>query len=188
VRLRTGGDRPDDLPGPLHACGGWRSMSNPERDSRSFRDALGLFATGITILTARAPGGEPVGLTVNSFNSVSLEPPLVLWSLMLGSPSVEAFRTCSHYAIHVLADSQKALSQKFAGAREQRFAGLDTTDGLGGAPLIEGCLARFECRNDVQYAGGDHLIFVGRVERFERSVGQPLLYFGGAYRTIGRAD
>ncbi len=163
-------------------------MNNPARDSRTFRDALGLFATGITIVTTRGPHGEPVGLTVNSFNSVSLDPPLVLWSLMLGSPSEAAFRDCSHYAIHVLADHQQALSTRFAGSREQRFAGLKTSDGLGGAPLIDGCLARFECRNDIRYAGGDHLIFVGRVERLERSAGDPLLYFGGAYRTIGRAD
>jgi len=159
-------------------------MSNPAHDSRSFRDALGLFATGITVVTTRAPNGEVVGLTVNSFNSVSLEPPLVLWSLSLGSPSEAAFRACSHYAVHVLGESQQALSRQFASSREQRFAGVRTTDGLGGAPLIEGCLARFECRNDIQYAGGDHLIFVGRVERFERSAGDPLLYFGGGYRGI----
>jgi flavin reductase (DIM6/NTAB) family NADH-FMN oxidoreductase RutF len=159
-------------------------MSNPSHDSRAFRDALGLFATGITVVTTRLASGEPLGLTVNSFNSVSLDPPLVLWSLMLGSPSEEAFRACSHYAIHVLADGQQALSNRFAGSREQRFAGLDTTAGLGDVPLLEGCLARFECRNDIQYAGGDHLIFVGRVERFERGAGNPLLYFGGAYRHV----
>ena len=159
-------------------------MSNPVQDSRAFRDALGLFATGITVVTTRAPDGEPVGLTVNSFNSVSLEPPLVLWSLSLGSPSEAPFRACSHYAVHVLAESQQALSSQFAGSRERRFAGLHTTAGLGGVPLIDGCLARFECRNDMQYAGGDHLIFVGRVERFERGAGHPLLYFGGASRGI----
>lgn len=162
-------------------------MINPARDSRAFRDALGLFATGITIVTTRARNGEPVGLTVNSFNSVSLDPPLVLWSLMLGSPSEEAFRACSHYAVHVLGDHQEALSTRFAGSREQRFAGLQTASGLGDSPLIEGCLARFECRNDIQYAGGDHLIFVGRVERFERGAGHPLLYFGGGYRGIDRS-
>lgn len=159
-------------------------MSNPAHDSRAFRDALGLFATGITVVTARTPDGEPVGLTVNSFNSVSLEPPLVLWSLSLGSPSEAPFRACSHYAIHVLGEGQQALSRQFAGSREQRFAGLQCADGLGGAPLIDGCLARFECRNDLQYPGGDHLIFVGRVERFERGAGEPLLYFGGGYRGI----
>lgn len=163
-------------------------MNNPVHDSRAFRDALGLFATGITIVTTRARNGEPVGLTVNSFNSVSLEPPLVLWSLMLGSPSEEAFRAASHYVVHVLGDHQQALSNRFAGSREQRFTGLEMHDGLGGAPLIEGCLARFECRNDIQYAGGDHLIFVGRVERFERSAGNPLIYFGGGYRRIYQPD
>ncbi|MCW0201652.1 MAG: flavin reductase family protein [Rhodanobacter thiooxydans] len=162
------------------------AMNNPARDSRAFRDALGLFATGITIVTTRAPNGDPVGLTVNSFNSVSLDPPLVLWSLMCGSPSEEAFRACTHYAIHVLGAHQQSLSSRFAGSREQRFAGLATGQGLGDAPLLEGCLARFECRNDIQYAGGDHLIFVGRVERFERSAGDPLLYFGGGYRGIDK--
>lgn len=161
-------------------------MNNPAYDSRAFRDALGLFATGITIVTTRACNGEPVGLTVNSFNSVSLDPPLVLWSLMLGSPSEEAFRAASHYVVHVLGDHQQALSNRFAGSRDQRFTGLEMRDGLGGAPLIEDCLARFECRNDIQYAGGDHLIFVGRVERFERSAGDPLIYFGGGYRGIDR--
>jgi flavin reductase (DIM6/NTAB) family NADH-FMN oxidoreductase RutF len=163
-------------------------MNNPVHDSRAFRDALGLFATGITIVTTRARTGEPVGLTVNSFNSVSLDPPLVLWSLMLGSPSEEAFRAASHYVVHVLGDHQQALSNRFAGSREQRFSGLEMRDGLGGAPLIDDCLARFECRNDIQYAGGDHLIFVGRVERFERSAGKPLIYFGGGYRGIDQPD
>ncbi|WP_018412231.1 flavin reductase family protein [Methyloversatilis thermotolerans] len=160
-------------------------MSNPVHDSRAFRDALGLFATGITVVTTRGADGEPVGLTVNSFNSVSLEPPLVLWSLSLGSSSAPPFRTASHYAIHVLSAAQVGLSKQFSGSREQRFKGLQTVEGLGGVPLLEGCLARFECRNDLQYAGGDHLIFVGRVERFERGAGEPLLYFGGAYRAIG---
>lgn len=163
-------------------------MNNPVHDSRAFRDALGLFATGITIVTTRARTGEPVGLTVNSFNSVSLDPPLVLWSLMLGSPSEEAFRAASHYVVHVLGDHQQALSNRFSGSREQRFSGLEMRDGLGGAPLIDDCLARFECRNDIQYAGGDHLIFVGRVERFERSAGKPLIYFGGGYRGIDQPD
>jgi flavin reductase (DIM6/NTAB) family NADH-FMN oxidoreductase RutF len=139
-------------------------------------------------VTTRARTGEPVGLTVNSFNSVSLDPPLVLWSLMLGSPSEEAFRAASHYVVHVLGDHQQALSNRFAGSREQRFSGLEMRDGLGGAPLIDDCLARFECRNDIQYAGGDHLIFVGRVERFERSAGKPLIYFGGGYRGIDQPD
>jgi flavin reductase (DIM6/NTAB) family NADH-FMN oxidoreductase RutF len=99
------------LPGRLQHP--WRrAMNNPVRDSRAFRDALGLFATGITIVTTRARNGEPVGLTVNSFNSVSLDPPLVLWSLMLGSPSEEAFRAASHYVVHVLGDHQQALSNQ----------------------------------------------------------------------------
>ncbi|MFA7291439.1 MAG: flavin reductase family protein [Rhodocyclaceae bacterium] len=154
-------------------------------DCRNFRAALGSFATGIAVVTACAPDGSFVGLTVNSFNSVSLEPPLVLWSLDLGSPSLEAFSSASHYAVNILAAGQSDLSQRFSTRLDDKFGDLAVCVGVGGVPLLHGCCAWFECANEVQYPGGDHRIFVGRVERFsgdpERA---PLVYHGGRYRRL----
>ncbi|MBL8484377.1 MAG: flavin reductase family protein [Rhodocyclaceae bacterium] len=154
-------------------------------DTREFRQALGCFATGITVVTARDGAGLPVGLTANSFNSVSLDPPLVLWSLSLYSNKLAVFQNCSHWTVNVLAADQQGLSQRFAQSESDRFAGLAYSDGLGGAPRLDGCCAYFECRNETHYAGGDHLIFLGEVERFERHDRPPLLYFGGRYRQLG---
>lgn len=151
---------------------------------RALRDALGMFATGVTVVTARDAGGRAIGLTVNSFNSVSLEPPLIVWSLALSSPKLAAFRACSHYAINVLALDQAWLSQRFASRRSDKFAGIETDDGFGGAPLLHGCCACFECANEIRHAGGDHLVFIGRVERFSHSFKEPLVYQGGRYRAL----
>jgi flavin reductase (DIM6/NTAB) family NADH-FMN oxidoreductase RutF len=159
-------------------------MNGRDFDPRAFRDALGMFATGIAVVTARGPSGDPVGLTVNSFSSVSLDPPLVLWCLSLYSPTLAAFERCTHYAINVLAVEQDGLSQHFASSAPDRFAGIEWTGGLGGAPLIPGCCAAFECRNEVRHPGGDHLIFVGQVERFARHEREGLLYFRGGYRRL----
>ena len=152
---------------------------------RDLRRTLGAFATGVTVVTARTPDGEPVGLTISSFNSVSLDPPLILWSLSLESPNLEAFRRASHYAVNVLAADQQWLSDRFAARRSDRFADLQQQPGLGGAPLLEGCCAWFECANDTQYPGGDHLIFIGRVERFAPGEAQsPLIFHRGSYRQL----
>lgn len=160
-------------------------MSVAEFDSRAFRAALGCFATGITVVTTRTPEGTPIGLTVNSFNSVSLEPPLVLWSLGLNSSYLEAFRQCSHYAVNVLAADQEAYSQRFAMMHGDRFADIAWTEGAGGTPLLTGCCATFEVANSNEYPGGDHALFVGRVENFSQDTDkEPLLYFGGAYRWL----
>lgn len=156
-------------------------------DSREFRDALGRFATGIAIVTTQAENGDLVGLTINSFNSVSLEPPLVLWSLADSSPNLETFRNCSHYAIHILADDQEYLSQHFATRQEDKFATIPWQPGLGGAPLLENCCARFQVANQTRHPGGDHLIFVGQVETCDTNPERnPLLYFGGNYRLLAR--
>jgi flavin reductase (DIM6/NTAB) family NADH-FMN oxidoreductase RutF len=156
-------------------------------DCRSFRAALGSFTTGIAVVTACAPDGSFVGLTINSFNSVSLAPPLVLWSLDLGSPSLEAFRSASHYAVSILGADQVELSQRFATRLEDKFSGLSTCVGAGGAPLLHGCCAWFECANEMQYPGGDHIIFVGRVERYAGDPEQlPLVYHGGRYRSLAQ--
>lgn len=151
------------------------------KDERAFRTALGRFATGITVVTAVDAAGDPVGLTVNSFNSVSLDPPLVLWSLALKSEAmVEAFSAASHFAIHVLKSDQQKISDWFAYDKD-KFLKIEYEAGLGGAPLISGCLARFECRNLRQIEGGDHVIYLGQVEKFVTGLGEPLLYFGGGY-------
>lgn len=149
--------------------------------SREFREALGAFATGVTIVTTRDAGGEPVGVTASSFNSVSLDPPLVLWSLARSARSSEAFGRSGHFAIHVLAAGQQALSDRFARSGEDKFAGLDWREGALGSPLLEDCAARFECRTLHQYEGGDHVIMVGEVEAFQREEAEPLLFHSGRY-------
>lgn len=155
-----------------------------EEFTRNFRNALGMFATGITVVTTRAANGAPVGLTVNSFNSVSLDPPLVLWSLSANLLSVPVFEACEYYAINVLAEDQQELSQLFASRSDDKFAGLEFDEGLGGAPLLRGCCARFECRNTHRYPGGDHILFVSEVANFDREDRPPLLFHGGAYRRL----
>lgn len=143
-----------------------------------------MFATGVTIVTARAASGELVGLTANSFNSVSLEPPLVLWSLAQAAGSMPALSTGSHYAINILAADQKELAERFAAKREGRWEGVAWTEGAGGSPLLAGAAATFECFNRSRYEEGDHVIFVGEVERCSHRAGAaPLLFHGGRFYT-----
>lgn len=154
-------------------------------DSRALRNCLGRFATGVTVVTAIDPDGHPIGLTVNSFAAVSLAPPLVLWSLAAGSQYREAFRRASHYCVNVLALEQSDVSNRFATWPVDRFAGLAWQPGQGGAPRLDGCCAWFEVRNTLQHPGGDHLIFVGEVERFaEASERAPLVFHAGRYRRL----
>ena len=156
----------------------------PSFSTADFRAALGTFATGVTIVTGRDANGERVGLTANSFNSVSLTPPLVLWSLSRQAGSMPAFARGSHYAIHILAADQRDLADRFARRDTDRFAGLEFGEGAGGAPLLRGVAAVFECFNRSQYEEGDHIIFVGEVERCQRREGaQPLIYHGGKFFT-----
>ena len=153
-------------------------------DSQQFRAALGMFATGVTIVTVRSADGGLVGLTANSFNSVSLDPPLVLWSLARRARSMPAFAAGTHDAINILAADQQALAQRFASREVDRFAGLAFREGRGGAPILEGAAAVFECYNRSQYDEGDHVIFVGEVERCSHRPGAaPLIYHGGRYFT-----
>lgn len=155
------------------------SFSAPE-----FRSALGMFATGVTIVTARSADGVAVGLTANSFNSVSLTPPLVLWSLSHASSSMAAFMRGTHYAIHVLAADQQALALQFASRGADRFAGVEFTEGVNGAPVIAGAAAVFECFSRSRYIEGDHTIFIGEVEACShRADAKPLLYHGGRFYT-----
>ncbi len=150
-------------------------------EARQLRDALGHFATGVTVVTTLAPTGERIGVTVNSFAALSLEPPLVLWSLAKRSWSLAAFEACGHFAIHILAHDQQELSDRFAKAGQDKFAGIELAPGLGGVPLLPGCMAGFECAVEHRYDGGDHIILVGRVERLTTRSTAPLLFYRGRY-------
>lgn len=148
-------------------------------DPRSFRDTLGQFATGVTIITVRHPDGTPTGVTCSSFNSVSLDPPLILWSLARTSRSMAAFESSDDFAVHVLASDQDDLSNLFASKVDDKFAGLDVPD--TGIPLLEGCTARLVCKMRHRYEGGDHVIMVGEVMEYESEDKLPLLFHGGGY-------
>jgi len=161
-----------------------RQALPPSFSPLEFRAALGMFATGVTIVTARSTNGQVIGLTANSFNSVSLSPPLVLWSLARAAASMAVFSTGSHYAINVLAADQKTLAERFATRGADRWTGVTFDQGAGGAPLLHGAAATFECFNRSRYEEGDHVIFVGEVERCAHRVGaSPLLFHGGRYFT-----
>jgi 3-hydroxy-9,10-secoandrosta-1,3,5(10)-triene-9,17-dione monooxygenase reductase component len=150
-------------------------------DARQFRDALGSFTTGVTIVTTRDAAGQDIGLTVNSFNSVSLEPPLVLWSLAKTAASLKAFVAAQYFAVHILAADQEQISNLFARRGADKFGGLNPARGHGDVPLLDGCSARFECRSAFQYDGGDHAIFVGEVVTFDHFNRPPLAFQGGKY-------
>ncbi len=170
---------------PCSDCPSGATLTAQGLCCRDFRRALGCFATGVTVLSTLDAEGHARGMTISSFNSVSLDPPLILWSLALDSPSLPTFRDASHYAVNVLAADQQALSNRFASRLSDRFEGVDTRSGLSGTPLLEGCCAWFECRHEAIYPGGDHLIFVGRVERFAAQPGlAPLLFHAGAYARL----
>jgi flavin reductase (DIM6/NTAB) family NADH-FMN oxidoreductase RutF len=157
-------------------------------DSRRFRDALGCFATGITVVTARAADGAPLGVTVNSFNSVSLDPPLVLFSLDRSAARFAEFSAAGHFAVNVLRDDQQDLSHRFASRGNDAWEGLDVETGESGCPLLPGVLAVFECELETTYDGGDHVIFIGRVRHIDHlAAGTPLLYFRGGYTHLARA-
>ncbi len=160
------------------------SAQAPTFSRHEFRAALGMFATGVTIVTARDASGLPIGLTANSFNSVSLEPPLVLWSLSHRAGSMPAFSAGSHYAVHILAAEQRELAERFAQRHADRFDGLVVTEGAGGAPILPDVAAVFECFNRSRYDEGDHTIFVGEVERCRHREGaSPLIFHGGRFFT-----
>lgn len=157
------------------------SQVPPEAEARRYRDALGAFATGVTVVTTRTSEGKDVGLTANSFNSVSLDPPMVLWSLARKARSLPAFLGNPLFAVHVLAEDQEDLSQRFAQQGGDKFAGLEVARSEAGIPLLANCSARFECRTAFTHDGGDHVIFVGAVTGFESFGRPPLLFHGGRY-------
>jgi len=150
-------------------------------DPKEFRSALGTFATGVTVITTKGRNGEAVGLTANSFNSVSLDPPMVLWSLAKKAYSLQDFVAAEHWAVHVLSAAQEDISNQFARAGQDKFAGVQPETSEHGIPLLNNCAARFECKASFQYEGGDHIIFVGEVKNFEKNDLPPLVFHGGKY-------
>ncbi|KJK09994.1 MULTISPECIES: p-hydroxyphenylacetate 3-hydroxylase reductase component [Pseudomonas] len=161
-------------------------MTHPQQaefDPRAFRRALGNFATGVTIMTA-AVGERTVGVTANSFNSVSLDPALILWSIDKRSTSYEVFNDASHFAVNILAADQIDLSNQFARPKDDKFAGIAYEQGAGGAPLFSDCAARFQCELHQQVDGGDHWILIGKVIAFDDFGRSPLLYHQGAYSSV----
>lgn len=155
-----------------------------ETDERTLRDALGRFATGVTVVTTMTCEG-PLGITANSFASVSLAPPLILWSPARKSRRFPAFESAPFFAVHVLSAGQQALAEAFAGTTDA-FGSLAYARGFGDAPLLEGCAARFECRHSAGHDGGDHLIVVGEVLRVVQTDVEPLIFHRGRYRTLSR--
>jgi 4-hydroxyphenylacetate 3-hydroxylase, reductase component len=153
-------------------------------DTRAFRRALGNFATGVTVVTAATSSGRKVGVTANSFNSVSLDPPLILWSIDKRSSSHEVFEEASHFAVNVLAADQIDLSNNFARPKDDRFADIEYDPGEGGSPVFADCSARFHCEKFQQVDGGDHWIMIGKVVAFDDFGRSPLLYHQGAYSMV----
>jgi len=153
-------------------------------DSAAYRRALGRFATGVAVVTATALDGQAIGLTISSFNSVSLDPPLILFSLAKSARSITAMQGAEGFAINILGADQRELSDQFARALCDKWATVEHVIGLVRAPLLAAAIAHFECAPWAQYDGGDHLIFVARVLGFADANGQPLVFFQGAYRTL----
>jgi 4-hydroxyphenylacetate 3-hydroxylase, reductase component len=151
----------------------------------ALRAALGRFATGVTIISCRAADGSLVGLTANSFNALSLEPPLILWSLRSASPTLDAFLAATHFAVNVLAENQVELSRRFAAPAPDKYDEGLWTEGLGGAPVLAGCPAVFECEKVSVQTAGDHLLFIGRVHRASEAPIAPLVFQSGHYRMLG---
>jgi flavin reductase (DIM6/NTAB) family NADH-FMN oxidoreductase RutF len=157
-------------------------------DPRDFRNALGQFATGVTIVTTRTAAGDPIGLTANSFSSVSLAPPLVLWSLSLRSPNLPNFLQATHFSVNVLGRDQIELSQRFSKPLTNKFEGVACAEGLERLPLIAGAAACFECRTEARHYAGDHVIFIGHVLRYAYSASDALGYFRGRYASMHTID
>jgi flavin reductase (DIM6/NTAB) family NADH-FMN oxidoreductase RutF len=155
-------------------------------DRRDFRRALGQFATGVTVVTAQAKNGRPVGLTVNSFASVSLEPPLVLWSLSREATDFEELNDAGHFAVNVLSARQHPLSRQFSTTLPDKFSGVEYESAADGSPLLKGATAQFICRVIGRFDGGDHVIVLGEVENYRWHEGEPLVFHSGRYHVTTR--
>jgi len=157
-----------------------------QHDARDFRSALGCFPTGVCLITTLAPDGKRVGLTANSFSSVSLDPPMVLWSLARTAGSAPVFRDAEYFAINVLAAGDEELSSDFARSGEDKFSKYPQRfgSGLAGIPVLQGAVASFECHSRQRYYGGDHIIVIGVVERYLHTGGAPLVFSRGRYASL----
>ena len=167
----------------------WEEVVAPEKaqhDARDFRTALGTFPTGVCLITTLAPDGQRAGLTANSFSSVSLDPPMVLWSLSRSATSAPVFRDAEYFAINVLSARDAELSSHFARSGEDKFARFADRfhGGLGGAPVLDGAAASFECHSRHRYYGGDHIIVIGVVERYQHTDLAPLVFHRGRYAEL----
>jgi 3-hydroxy-9,10-secoandrosta-1,3,5(10)-triene-9,17-dione monooxygenase reductase component len=156
-------------------------------DAREFRNALGHFATGVVVVTARESGGRAIGITINSFSSVSLDPPLVLWSLARNSPNLEHFAVGTQHLIHVLAHDQEALARRFASRAVDKFEGIAHNLTAGGLPQFDDCLAYFECSTQAWHEEGDHIIVIARVLDLDHRAREPLLFCGGKFALLDSA-
>ena len=160
------------------------TLEGADLDQGLLRRAMGRFATGVTVVTTCCPSGKLEGVTANSFSTVSLDPPLVLWSLGRKSSSFASFVAASHFAVNVLEIGQLDLSRHFATRQRNKLAAIDHEPGLGGCPVIAGTIAHFECATETVVAGGDHCIFIGRVLRSSFREGEPLVFAGGDYHRM----
>jgi len=160
------------------------SQTNQEVDPKAFRRALGNFATGVTVITTRAPDGTNIGVTASSFNSLSMDPPLILWSSIKETPSCKIFEVASHFAVNILASDQMEMSNHFARQQEDKFNGIEWEAGIGGSPIFPNCAGRFQCESYDKLDGGDHWIFVGRVIAFDDFGRSPLCFHQGSYSMI----
>ncbi|SEK13651.1 flavin reductase family protein [Paraburkholderia diazotrophica] len=151
---------------------------------RQLRNAFGQYPTGVTVITAAARDGRKIGLTANSFASLSLDPPLVIWSIGKTSPSCADFVRAGHFAINVLAEDQTDLSRRFSKPSPDKYVGVACRESLGGTMVLDGCSAHFVCRNLAQHEGGDHLIFIGQIEHFEAEGHAPLVFHSGQYGAV----
>jgi flavin reductase (DIM6/NTAB) family NADH-FMN oxidoreductase RutF/DNA-binding IclR family transcriptional regulator len=149
---------------------------------------LGSFVTGVTVITVLDEEGRPIGMTANSFNSVSLDPPLIVWSLRSNASTYGAYSRAKRFVVNILSETQVDISQRFARSGPDRFEGVTTTPGIVGIPLITGCAATFECSTEATYPGGDHLLFLGRVERLASSALKPLAFGAGKYMVVHPYD
>lgn len=152
-------------------------MQQQTFDKKGFRKALGQFPTGVTIVTTLSDTGEPIGMTASSFNSVSMDPPLILWSIDHKAHSLEIFENCKHFAVNILSDQQQDLSNLFASTGADKFEGTEYTQGAGNAPLLPNCIAQLECRMWKTYEGGDHTIIIGEVLEYHHDDTQGALVF-----------
>jgi len=157
---------------------------DPLTAKRQLRNAFGQYPTGVTVITATARDGRKIGLTANSFASLSLDPPLVLWSIDKTSPSCADFANAAYFAINVLAEDQIELSRRFSRPSPDKYAGVACREGIGGTTVLDGCSACFVCRNLMQYEGGDHLIFIGQIEHVEAHGHAPLVFHHGQYGSV----